>query len=286
MERDVIQEPVGEESVLPIGEYEQSAQAAFSAPVSGEPTAVVPRALFNSVIIAVVFFALGLLLGVIVMDRRAQENRDENRALINQAVQAAVAAAGGSADAARARQLDPAQRYAIDDGGSPSLGPADAPIVIIEFGDFRCGFCKRFNDETLTPLLERYGDRVRLVYRDYPILGQASLEAAIAAACANDQARFWEFHDLLFANQNNLTRAGYLSHAQTLGLDVAAFTTCLDEAPHTQAIVADYQAGEALGVTGTPTFFINGRPLIGAQPLQAFVNVIEEELAAAAAAGT
>lgn len=260
---------------------DEQALYAPQANVPAEPVMTVPRTSFNYVIIAAVFFVMGVVIGVFFMDSRMQQNNAENRALINQAVQQAAqafAAAGGGNQAAAGPRLDPGQRYAIDAAGNPSIGPADASVTIIEFGDFRCGFCKRFHDETRAAILERYQGRVLLVFRDYPILGQSSFDAANAAECADDQGRFWEYQDLLYANQATLVRDAFIAHAQSLGMDVATFTACYDEQRHEAEILADYQAGEALGVGGTPTFFINGRPLIGAQPIDAFVNVIEDEL--------
>ncbi len=245
---------------------------------STEPVATVSRATLNYVIIGITMFALGLLVGVVGYDRVAQANRAENRDLANQVADRVLDALGSAGVADTQPQLDPGQIYQIDDGGNPAIGPDQAVVTIIEFGDFRCSFCKRFQDETIAPLLERYEGRVRFVWRDYPILGQGSFEASIAGECADDQGQFWNFHDLVFADQANLTRDGFIAKATQLDLDVAQFTTCYDNQQHRDEILADYQAGEALGVTGTPTFFINGRPLIGAQPLDAFVNVIESEL--------
>ncbi|MBE0691228.1 MAG: thioredoxin domain-containing protein [Anaerolineae bacterium] len=247
-----------------------------------EPVATVPRSTLNYLLIAVIFFALGLVIGIFFMDGRIQQIRADNRELIAQAVEAAVAAAGsGQADTAAVPQLNPSQHYTVDTANNPSVGPADAPVTVIEFSDFRCSFCKRFHDTTFDPLLEQYGDQIQFVVRDYPIFGQASYEAALASECAHDQDKFWEYYDSLFADQSTFTRDGFLARAESLELDVPAFTACFDDETHMQEIVADYQAGEALGVGGTPTFFVNGRPLVGAQPIDAFINVIEEELASA-----
>ena len=247
-----------------------------------EPVATVPRSTLNYLLIAVIFFALGLVIGIFFMDGRIQQIRADNRELIAQAVEAAVAAAGsGQADTAAVPQLNPSQHYTVDTANNPSVGPADAPVTVIEFSDFRCSFCKRFHDTTFDPLLEQYGDQIQFVVRDYPIFGQASYEAALASECAHDQDKFWEYYDSLFADQSTFTRDGFLARAESLELDVPTFTACFDDETHMQEIVADYQAGEALGVGGTPTFFVNGRPLVGAQPIDAFINVIEEELGAA-----
>jgi protein-disulfide isomerase len=239
---------------------------------SSDPVAVIPRETFNYVVIAVVFLALGLVIGVVAYDRIV---RTQSEDLIKRSVAAAVAALPASDSVAAA---DPNARYTVSTDGQPSLGPADAPIVMVEFGDFRCSYCKRFHDQTVTPLLENYGDQIRFVYRDYPILGPDSLQAALAASCAYDQNAFWDFHDRLYANPQQLTRDAFLQYATELDLNVGQFTQCYDNAEHQEQVVQDYSDGEALGISGTPTFFINGRILVGAQPYEQFVARIDAEL--------
>ena len=129
--------------------------------------------------------------------------------------------------------------------------------------------------------MAEYGDRVRFVYRDYPVLSPESLPAANASLCANAQGQFWGYHDALFDNQADLGRDLYISIATDMGLDMEQFTACVDEVTFRDEIVGDLADGQALAIRGTPTFFINGRPLVGAQPYVAFAAVIEEELAAA-----
>jgi protein-disulfide isomerase len=244
-----------------------------------ESAVVIPRVLFNYIVIAVSCFVIGLAIGVFAYDRLVQNNQTENEELIGNAVAAVVAAL--PQQPAAEPTIDPNMRYDVTDAGNPAIGPADAPVTIIEFGDFNCGYCKRFFDETLQPLLQAYEGRVRFVYRDYPILGSGSVQAALAGECADDQGKFWGFHDRVYAEQV-LTRDVFLQYAADLEMDVDSFTTCLDEATHQSEIQADYVAGAQLGVGGTPTFYINGKALIGAQPYENFVAVIEAELNAAA----
>jgi protein-disulfide isomerase len=258
-------------------EVEQPPEPVLSVPAVARDsnTVTISRVLFNYLIIAVSCFAVGLIVGVFAYDRIAQNNRQENTELINNAVAAAVAALPLSPTAQPTP--DPNMRYDVSDAGNPSIGPVDAPITIIEFGDFNCHYCKRFFDETLSPLLTAYEGRVRFVFRDYPILGSASVQAALAAECADDQGEFWGFHNLVYQEQN-LTRDNFLQYAADLNLDVDTFTTCLDDAVHQQDIETDYLDGAQLGVGGTPTFFINGKILVGAQPYDSFVTLIEAEL--------
>lgn len=247
-------------------------------PAPPSPTvATVPRETLNYVVIAVVFLVLGLVIGVIGYDRISTQSAANTDALIQRAVATAVAAvpnAGAAVAAAPSGPID------VNIEGAPTKGSPDAPIVMVEFGDFQCSFCKRFFDTTLDPLLEQYGDQIYFVYRDFPVLGPASLDAALAAACAQDQDAFWEYHDILYANPQALTREDLIRYAQSLNLDMEAFTTCYDNEVHREAVIADYVDGQNYGVGGTPTFFINGRIFVGAQPLEQFEMAIESELAA------
>ncbi len=162
----------------------------------------------------------------------------------------------------------------------PATGPQDAPVLIIEFADFTCPYCARFAQETAPQLLEMYAGQVRFVFRDAPILSTMSSQAAMASECADDQGRYWEYHDLLFANQRSLSRDLFLSLAAQLELDVDTFTTCLDEETHLAEVEADLQDAIDTGLTGVPTLFINGRRVIGAQPLNVFRQVIDAQLEA------
>jgi protein-disulfide isomerase len=170
-------------------------------------------------------------------------------------------------------------RTVVTADDDPAKGPADAPITIVEFSDFQCPYCSRVNP-TLARLKDRYGDSIRIVFRDYPILQlhPQAAKAAEAGACANDQGKFWQMHDLMFANQQRLDLATLKQHAATLGLDAKAFETCLDSGKYTEEWKKDSADAEKAGVQSTPAFFVNGRPVIGAQPYEAFAEVINEEL--------
>lgn len=157
-------------------------------------------------------------------------------------------------------------------------GNPKAPVIIVEFSDFQCPYCRRVQP-TLKELLAKYEGRVSLSYRDFPLLQihpQAQL-AAEASRCAAEQGKFWEYHDLLFAGK--LERDGLLEDARNLKLDEKQFDTCLSSGKYKPQIEKDLQEGTGAGVSGTPGFFINGIPLSGAQPLESFVRVVEEELA-------
>jgi len=161
----------------------------------------------------------------------------------------------------------------------PSLGPDDAAVTIIEFSDFQCPFCSRAVP-VLKELLERYPEDVRLVYRHLPLdqIHPRARVAAEAAASADDQDQFWAYHDTLFENSNQLSDEQLRTHAESVGLDVAAWKQCMDEGRFAAKVSADVEAGQAVGISGTPAFVINGRLLTGSRPIEDFVAVIDAEL--------
>ncbi len=162
-------------------------------------------------------------------------------------------------------------------------GGAKAPVTIIEFSDYQCPFCGRA-EGTVDQVMKTYGDKVRLVYRDFPLpMHPLARPASEAANCANAQGKFWEYHAKLFANQTALSEDKLKEYAKDLGLDTAKFEACLAQKPFKAAIDKDIEDGSKVGVTGTPAFFINGRMLSGAQPFDKFKEVIDEEISAKSA---
>jgi protein-disulfide isomerase len=165
-------------------------------------------------------------------------------------------------------------------------GDPDAPITIIEFSDFKCGFCGRFATETSPQLEEAYIESgvVRFGYQSIAILSEESVHAAEAGECAADQEAFWPYHDLLFAQlaqgNGNFSRENLKQFAADLDLDTATFNECLDSGKYTDLIRDQTMDARSIGIQSTPTFLINGRPFIGAQPFEAFQQVIEAEQSA------
>jgi protein-disulfide isomerase len=171
-------------------------------------------------------------------------------------------------------------RAAVDAGNGPAKGPADAPIELIEFADFECPYCLAASP-TIKRVLDTYGNRVRFVYRNFPLASHPNaIPAAEAAQCAHEQGQFWAYHDRLFGSPGHLSSTELRSTAQQLGLDTQRFDRCIEEHKYRAVVDTDVKAGTAAGVAGTPAFFINGRLLSGAQPYDAFKAIIEEELAA------
>jgi protein-disulfide isomerase len=157
-------------------------------------------------------------------------------------------------------------------------GNAAAPVTIVEFSDFQCPFCVRARP-TVARVREAYGDKVRWVFRHFPLgFHQYAEKAGEAASCAGDQGRFWEMHDKLWENSTKLGVDDLKTYAGALGLDRQAFDKCLDSGRHAGELQRDMDAGASYGVSGTPAFFVNGRPLVGAQPFESFRDVVDDEL--------
>jgi len=264
----------------------QADKPADRSPPSGElsPFITIRRTTFNYILIAAIFMIMGIVIGAYGAFKVERANRGWVNDILGEALADQADTIAGLVAAQRPPDLeDSSSRFDIAAGDAFAQGPADAMVEIIEFGDFNCGFCKRFHDETLPQLMETYGSQVRFVYRDMPILAQSSLTAAVAARCAGEQGQFWEYHNILFENQSMLAQPNVFERfALELELDLDAFSTCLadDDQAHVTAIVEDYQEAQGLGIRGTPAFFINGRPISGAQPFQVFAGIIQEELEA------
>lgn len=171
----------------------------------------------------------------------------------------------------------PTVQVSVDD--DPRKGIAEAPVTIIEWSDFQCPYCKK-NGETLKQVKDRYGDKVAIVFRDFPLpFHDKAPKAAEAAECADDQGKFWEFHDRLFQNQGGLDVEGLKKAGEEVGLDMGKFSSCLDSGRYSGEIAKDMADGQAAGVTGTPATFINGKMVSGALPMDTYVAIIDSELA-------
>lgn len=163
----------------------------------------------------------------------------------------------------------------------PSKGSKNAPVTIVEFSDFQCPFCARFYTQILPLMEENYINtgKVKLVYRDFPLGFHTNAQkSAEAAECADEQGRFWEYHNKIFENQNKLDTINLKQYAKDLGLDSKKFDSCLDSGKMASEVQKDFSDGSSYGVSGTPTFFINGIEVVGAQPYTVFQQIIEQEL--------
>ena len=170
------------------------------------------------------------------------------------------------------------------------VGPENAKVEIIEFSDFQCPFCRSFWSGTLSQIKSQYidaGKSVKFVYRDFPLsFHPMAQKYAEAAECAGDQNKYWEMHDKIFEEQNKfgtgtigtLTIEDVKRWAKELSLNVSEFNQCLDSGKYAVEVKKDFEDGTKAGVSGTPTFFVNGQTLVGAQPFESFKQIIDEEL--------
>lgn len=158
-------------------------------------------------------------------------------------------------------------------------GKFDAPVTLVEFSDIQCPFCRRFHP-TMQQLLQEYPDKVRWVYKHFPLdsIHPQARTAALASECAAEQGKFWEFVDQAFESQELLGSDFYASTAKSLGLNEGKFKKCLDEQKYASLVEAQYQEGTKAGVNGTPTTFVNGQPVSGAQPYEAVKATVERAL--------
>ncbi len=254
--KKVVEEPVIEPEFIEESAVEPAETFAFK------------RSHFYAVM-TVFAFAAGILLGYVVWGFDPAGNSP-----------VVVTQAGGPVVEAPVTEEPQFVRYEIASEGFPSIGPEDAPITIVEFSDYQCPFCLRWHEQVYEPLLNAYPGKIRLVYRHFPLtsIHPDAFPAAEAAMCAGDQNAYWQFHEKLFSS-SALGSNVYSQYAQELGLDMTAFESCITEQKFKEAVQADLDFAVDLGVRSTPTFFINGLAIVGAQPLDIFKQVIDKELA-------
>jgi protein-disulfide isomerase len=184
------------------------------------------------------------------------------------------------APAPAAAPADQGGKFDVKVGDAPVKGPASAPITLVAWSDFQCPFCSRAVP-TVRQVEDAYKGKVRIAFKQFPLpFHDKAHLAAEAALAANEQGKFWQMHDKLFANQQALDRPSLEKYAQELGLDMGKFKAALDSGKFKDKVDAEDKEGAAFGVTGTPTFFINGTRLVGAQPFDAFKAAIDKELKA------
>ena len=259
-------EPAIEQAIEPVIEPDEIPEDPPN-PVQ-EDTVTFKRTHFYPVL-TVLAFAAGVLLGYAAwgMESPAAPSQTTNQA-------------SGAVVEAPVTQQPEYTRYDIPTENAYSIGPADAPVTIVEFSDYQCPFCRRWHDEVYEPLLAAYPGQIRLVYRHLPLtsIHPDAMSAAEAAMCAGEQDAYWPYHEKLFSSES-LGNSTYIQYAQDLGLNMTTFEACLTDHKYQQAIQADSDFALNLGIRSTPTFFINGLAVVGAQPLDVFKQVIDKELA-------
>ncbi len=254
-----------------------------STPSEPQPASSPPRTsswmhLFQYQLLPTVLaFALGLAVGYILWGFSGSRN---TREVVFPPSSSGAGSGSVAAPPSQPQNTPTPTRLDVSVDDDPARGPEDAPIVMIEFSDYECPFCKKWRMEVYDPLFENYGDVIRFVYRDFPIqsIHPEAVPAAVAANCAGEQGKYWEYHDLLFLGGREYGRETYLAYAEELELDMEAFEACLESEEQRQEVLDDFNDGVRLGVRGTPTFFINGLPVVGAQPFSVFQQIIEQEL--------
>jgi len=169
-------------------------------------------------------------------------------------------------------------RVTVSADDDPSIGPEDAPIQIIQFAEFQCPYCGKAGP-TIDQVMKEYEGKVRMVYRDFPLsFHDKAITAAVAANCTIEQGKYWEMHKLLMDNQRDLDEASLTAHAVSLSLDMDKWNTCRQDPAQVTEVEKDMADGAAVGVSGTPAFFVNGIMLSGAQPFEEFKKIIDREL--------
>lgn len=275
---------------------------------NGPVTITLSRPLYYAVFVSLIF-ALGLSVGYLLWGQPATpvetaQSPAQVEAIAKAAAQAAVATFiaeiqlqvveqnGAAGEAQTPTNEQSAAQESAQDGtitrydipisdNDPTKGPDDAPVTIIEYSDFECPFCQRHALEVAPQLLSNYDGQIRYVFKDFPLesIHPEATPAAAAALCAHDQGAFWDFHDMLFNTELAFGQETYLAFAEELALDIDVFTQCVEEDRYVEEVLSDFEFAARLGVRSTPTFFINGIAVVGAQPYEVFAQVIDSELA-------
>ena len=225
-------------------------------------------------IVGVMMLVLGLLVGYYVRPLTLAQSSTVTTASLVAPLEVIPTADQSAAQQSLMDALIPKTRH--------FKGDPNAPVTIIEFGDFQCPFCGRFAASTEPQINKVYiqSGKVRFGYLNFAFLGQESNWAAEAAECASDQNKFWEYHDMLYSsqageNQGAFNKDNLKKFAEDLELDISAFNECFDSGKYTQLIQEESSTASSIGVRSTPTFFINGQALVGAQPFEIFQQVID-----------
>lgn len=273
-------EAVETSAELEVEEVDQT-EAAEEEAEEVEASRGLPTPLWSMLI--VLAFVIGLGAGYLIWAKPMQEKlaAAEQRATLAEQKVAAQQAAAAQGAGGQAEVPQEVQRYPVPEDDDYVFGSADAPITIIEFSDYECPFCQRWHNEAWPQIKAKYGDQVRLVYRDFPLesIHPNATAAAEAANCAGEQDQYFEYNDLLFSGQKPLETATYEAYAQVIGLDMDQFNSCVAERRYQQEVQDDLSFASEFGVRSTPTFFINGLAVVGAQPFEVFDQIISMELA-------
>ena len=264
--------PVAEEALVPLDVQEESAPLETQKP----PAITISIQSWATPVVGVVMLVLGLLAGY--YGRPLMLNQAQAEASVNSEPPVVIPTADNSAEQQKLMETVLAKTRHFK-------GDPDAPVTIIEFADFQCPYCGRFFAQTEPQINEQYmqSGKVRFAYFNFAFLGAESNWAAEAAECASDQNKFWEYHDKLYAsqsgeNQGAFSKDNLKKFAEELGMDTSAFDECLDSGKYIQLVQDESSMASSIGVRSTPTFLINGQPVVGAQPFEVFQQTIDSLL--------
>lgn len=222
--------------------------------------------------------ATGLIAGLLTGFLIGHGTASKPRAILY-GVPPTTSSASAVATTAGAQSTTPKKPVTVSTAGRPSRGPVDAKVTLVEFVDYQCPFCGQFERSTMPQIEKNYGNRIRIVSRQFPLsIHPNAFGAALAMECAYQQGKFWQLHDRLFHHQDDLGPGGLVQQAQAVGLNAARMRSCQKSAATKRTVNEDITAGRGYGVTGTPTIFINGRPLVGALPYAQFKAAIDAAL--------
>jgi protein-disulfide isomerase len=177
------------------------------------------------------------------------------------------------------KDLNPGQRVKVPTGDDPYIGNSNASVTIYVFSDYECPNCK-IGEERMKAILAKYGDKILYFFKNHPLtsIHPDAYNASLAAECANEQGKFWEYHDYLFAHNTQLGTSYLEQYASELGFDTERFNICFETQRYKEKVDADLKSGAEIGVPGTPTFIINGLVVVGAKSEQEFYDIIDKEL--------
>jgi len=270
------------DSQPPVTSAETRAEAARSRPIMRDgDVIIINKVTAYFFMTAITFFVVGFVVAWIVASSRVADIATVASGAAREGMQTAVAGLNLSGGGAAFTPTPIPRQDVKFDQSSPAWGPADAKVTIIEYSDFQCPYCEIFFTQTYPQIRAKYGDKIHFVFQYYPLSGihPDANAAANAAACADEQGKFWDYHDTLFKNQSDLSHAALIKYAQQTNVgNIQQFTMCIDSAKYQNKIDAQETSGTGYQVSGTPTFFINGNILVGAQTFQTFDALISAEL--------
>lgn len=243
-----------------------------------ENVIVMSRSTIYYISTAILFFIAGYAVAwTVFASTTGTIVKDVRDAAINGASIAVSTAIAGGNFQANVVQPTPIPRQQIDPGDSPAWGPKDAKVTIVEFGDFECPFCEVFYGSGYQQLKQRYGNKVRFVFKDFPLPQHPNAyPSSLAANCADEQGKFWEYHDALFQNQNDLSSTALVNYAKKVGVaDVAKFEECFKSQKYKATVDANMKYGQSKFVDATPTFYINGMIVKGAPNFEQLAQYLD-----------